>query len=616
MKLTRTAFFFSLLFLVIIPESFIQPGFSTSCAVFQSQEKHSLNGRWQGVLSVGGAKLRLVLKVTAGEDGGYAGALDSPDQGASDLKIDSVSYTGNSLRFEMHAIGASYEGTVSSDGTEIAGRWKQGTLDAALIFRREDKAASSGKSIMRGRVKLEPCNLSQLPQEALCGIYEVYEDRAAARGRKIALNILVMPATGEKPAPDPVFFLAGGPGQGAAAIAAEAGDFLPEIRREREIVFVDQRGTGRSNPLHCNFYGDRDDMRGYFADPYTPDKVRSCRAELEKKANLTLYTTPLAMDDLEEVRAAFGYERINLYGGSYGTNAALVYLRQHPARVRSVALKGVAPTDYKMPLAFSKGVQHALERLTDECAANADCRKSFPKLREEMTALVSRLDKKPATFAVINPITGKEQLLTMSRAAFMDNLRVMLYVPDLKSMLPLIIHSAHAGDYVPFATYAFSIVRQIDAQLARGMQLSVICSEHVPYITDADITRETAGTFYGDARIKAYRNACAEWPAVKAPASFLEAVKSDAPVLMVSGDVDPVTPPAYAVAAARSLPNSRQLVIRDGTHLTQSDCIDRLVAEFLSKGSAQGLDTTCVNDIKGTPFTLQYPATFARPAGK
>ncbi len=610
MNLTRRAYIFPLLILSILASNFAQLAFSKSCAAFQSQEAQSLDGKWEGVLSVGGTKLRLVLHLKKSADSSYAGALDSPDQGASGLKIDSVAYANNSLRFEMRDIGATYEGVVSRDGAEIVGRWKQGPLDVVLIFRREGKASSGGQALMRGRVKLEPCNLPQLPQEVRCGKYEVYEDRAAGRGRKIALNILVMPATGEKPAADPVFFIAGGPGQGSAQVAVEAGDFLPSIRREREIVFVDQRGTGESNPLQCNFFGDRNDMRGYFREPFPLNILRSCRAELEKVANLALYTTPLAMDDLEEVRAAMGYERINLYGGSYGTNAALVYLRQHPARVRSVVLKGVAPTDYKMPLHFSKGVQHALDRLVEDCAQNVTCHKAFPKLKEELTAVVNRLDKTPATFAVINPVTGVEQQVTMTRAAFVDNLRVMLYVPDLTSMLPVIIHRAYEKDFAPFATYAFILVRQIDAQIARGMQLSVICSEHVPFITDADIARETSGTYYGNVRIKAYKSACSEWPAVKAPQSFLEPVKSDVPVLTVSGDVDPVTPPAFAAAAARTLPNSRQIIIRDGTHLTASDCIDRLVAEFLSKGNAQGLDDSCVKDIKRPAFILQLPAHF------
>ncbi len=610
LNLTRRILYVSLLMLLVIGHT---PSFSPLAANSQTQQKPEMVGHWQGLLSVGATKLRLRLNVTKAADGSYQASLDSPDQGASGLTIDSIVMTDNTLKFQMTRLGASYEGTISKDANEIVGRWKQGPLNEPLVLLREDIVLGPGTFMERGRLKLEPCNNPQLTKEARCGKYEVFEDRAVARGRKIALNILVMPATGPKPAADPVFFLAGGPGQGAAAVASEAGDYLPEIRREREIVYIDQRGTGASNPLYCGFLGDRDDMRGYFGDPHPPEIVRSCRAELEKVANLTLYTTPIAMDDLEEVRAAMGYDRINLYGGSYGTNAALVYLRRHPARVRSIVLKGVAPPDFKLPLSFNKGVQHAMDRLIEDCGRDAECGKAFPKFKEEFAAVLAKLEKAPANFIVVNPVTGIKQQIELSRAAFVDSLRLMLYVPDMISMLPLIIHSAYENDYIPFATYAFLLTRQIDPQLARGMQLSVLCAEHVPFITDADIKRETTGTYYGDDRVKAYRRTCAEWPSAKTPATFLQPVKSDVPVLMVSGDVDPVTPPSFAAAAGRTLPNSHQVVMHFGTHLTSSECIDRLVAEFFSKGSATGLDTSCVNAIKRPPFLVRYPVALPKP---
>jgi pimeloyl-ACP methyl ester carboxylesterase len=604
---TRTILYVSLLIFLLTFWHLKAPVSATS----QSQDKPDMAGSWQGTLSVGASKLRLVLKVIRAADGGYTASVDSPDQGASDLTVDSIVFADNSVIFQMSRLGASYEGTVSSDANEIIGRWKQGPLNAPLVLRREGAAA--GKVMERGRLKLEPCNNPQLTRDARCGKYEVFEDRAAARGRKIALNILVMPATGAKPAADPVFFLAGGPGQGAAAFGSDAGDYLPEIRREREIVFIDQRGTGASNPLYCGFLGNPDDMRGYFGDPHPLAIVRSCRAELEKVADLTLYTTPLAMDDLEEVRAAMGYDRINLYGGSYGTNAALVYLRRHPGRVRAVVLKGVAPPDFKLPLSFNKGVQHAMDRLIEDCALDAECGKAFPKFKQEFTDVLAKLEKAPANFAVVNPVTGIKQQIDLSRAAFVDSLRLMLYVPDMITLLPLIIHSAYENDYIPFATYAFILTRQIEPQLARGMQLSVLCAEHIPFISDADIKRETAGTYYGDDRVKAYRRTCAEWTSAKTPATFLDPVKSDVPVLMVSGDVDPVTPPSFGAAAARTLPNSKQIVIHDGTHLTSSECIDHLVAEFISKGTATGLDASCANAIKRPPFLVRYPVALAKP---
>jgi pimeloyl-ACP methyl ester carboxylesterase len=268
-----------------------------------------------------------------------------------------------------------------------------------------------------------------------------------------------------------------------------------------------------------------------------------------------------------------------------------------------------------MPLAFSKGVQHAMDRLMDDCAADATCQRTFPTLRTEFVEVLARLDKAPVLVGVQNLVTNQPQQVTITRAAFVDSLRLMLYVPELTGLLPLIIHHAFESDFAPFAAYAFLLARQIDPQIARGMQLSVICSEHVPFITEADIARETVGTYYGDVRIRSFQDACRQWPSVRALPGFVEPVKSDIPVLMVSGDVDPVTPASIATAAAKFLPNSLHVIIRDGTHLTESPCIRNLISEFISNGSGKDLDTTCVNDIKRPPFIYRFPISF-KPAGK
>src|SRR5262249_41888855 len=198
----------------------------------------------------------------------------------------------------------------------------------------------------------------------------------------------------EKAAPDPVFYLAGGPGGSAVDIITRSGrTYLAELRRERDLVFVDQRGTGGSNPLVCQAQGDKNDMAAFFGGSFPIERVRACRTELEKIADLKLYSTPIAMEDLDEVRAALGYDKVNLYGGSYGSTAALAYLRQYPGRVRTATLLGVAPPNLKLPLPFAKGVQNALEHLFADCAAVEKCRMGFPQLNEEFDAAVKRLEK-------------------------------------------------------------------------------------------------------------------------------------------------------------------------------------------------------------------------------
>src|SRR5215468_8704741 len=295
----------------------------------------------------------------------------------------------------------------------------------------------------RQKLALEPCRLPGWNEDVRCGRYEVYENREAKTGRKISLRVVVAPALGEKAAPDPVFYFAGGPGGSAIDIFSRAGKgYLAGLRRERDLVFVDQRGTGGSNQLACDLYGDRNDMAAFFGELFASERLRACRAELEKVADLKLYSTPIAMADLDEVRAALGYDKINLYGGSYGTTAALAYLRQYPQQVRTVTLSGVAPPSLKLPLSFGKGVDHALDRLFSDCAADAKCRAAFPNLKADFEAVTKKVEAGPLTFTAVNGFTRSSQQVTMTASAFREYVRVMLYAPEYSRWLPVMLHAA------------------------------------------------------------------------------------------------------------------------------------------------------------------------------
>lgn len=561
----------------------------------------NIEGNWDAVLSVAGNNLRLVLKISRGPDGALKASVDSLDQpGAMDLPVDTITFKDGALHFEMPRLFAVYDGTLSSDAAEIVGTWKQAGNRFTLIFRKPGQPQST-VPVQRGRAQFKPCNNPALTRDTLCGKYEVFEDRGAKNGRKIALNMILLPALSAKPAPDAIFYLVGGPG-GAATASATAG-FMTRLRRERDVVLVDQRGTGESNPLNCNFHGDKTHMQGYFDDPFDVTKVRACREQLEKVANLKLYVTSIAMDDLDEVRAALGYDKINVYGGSYGSTTSLVYLRQHSDHVRTATVSSVAPPDAKLPLSFAKGVQNAFDRLLDDCAADSACGAAFPRLREEFDAVLKQFDKGPIEVTTTNVYTRQQEHVTLTREAFVEDLRLTLYVPQAMSSLPLLIHLAAQGNFGPFASTAFQIAAQIYGLLAQGMQLSVICGEDVPFITEDDIKRDSAGSFYGDMRVRQVLHACAEWPQAKVPASFLNPVKSNIPVLLISGEIDPVTPPWLAEGAARYLANSRHVVIRNATH-TSYECTENLAADFIEKGSAEGLDTSCIEQIKRPPFNL------------
>ncbi len=573
---------------------------SASTFAQESKQASSISGNWDSVLKLGDIKLRLVLKISDGPNGQLQAVLDSPDQGASDLEVNTITLQGNVLRFEMTRLQIAYEGTLNPGASEIVGTFTQAGTTASLIFRKQGVALSTAP-VKRGSVQMKPCNSPTLTSDALCVKYEVFENRATRTGRRIPLNIIILPAKSAKPAPDPVFYLAGGPG--AAATGYAEATFMDGLRRNRDVVLVDQRGTGESNPLNCAPFGTRQDMSGYFGEVFPVEKIRACRAELEKVADLKLYTSSIAMDDLDEVRAALGYDRINVYGGSYGSTTSLVYLRQHGDHVRSVAIFGVAPPSAKIPLSFSRGVQDAVNRMFADCAADQTCKTAYPDVEADFKKVLARFDNGPVEMDVTNVYTRSTQKITVTRDGFVDAIRHMLYVPNAAAALPALIHLGAGGDLSGLVGTAFQVVSQIDAKISRGMQLSVLCAEDAPFITADDIKTTSANSFYGDARVRPTMRACAEWPQAKVASSFLDPVKSDVPVLLVSGELDPVTPPWLAQAVAKTLSRSRLVLVHNATH-NSYDCIENLVADFVDKGTTEGLDVSCVDKIRRPPFTV------------
>ena len=418
------------------------------------------------------------------------------------------------------------------------------------------------------------------------------------------MNIMVLPALVDKPAPDPIFYLQGGPGGAATSVAPSW--IMTQMHRTRDVVLVDQRGTGKSNPLQCNFRGEANDMRGFFIEGATLEGARLCRSELEKNADLRLYTTTIAMADLDDVRIALGYDEINVYGGSYGSTAALSYLNFYPQHVRTITISGVAPPDNQLPLAFAKGVEHALNRMFDDCAADEKCRQAFPDLRKDWDSAVANVTKGPVTFDALNPITRQKQQVTMTREGFAELIRLVLYVPNVMSALPLMIHQMSQNDYTQFAYYAYQVQRGVDAGIARGMQLSVLCAEDIPFLKESAIEPAMGGTFYGGNRARLYLKLCQAWPRGDMPAKFRAPIKSNIPVFVLSGELDPVTPPDVAAPLLRWLPNGRQIVMHNATHNAYS-CSEKLARDFVEKGTAKDLDTSCVEGIKRLPFITSLP---------
>jgi pimeloyl-ACP methyl ester carboxylesterase len=445
---------------------------------------------------------------------------------------------------------------------------------------------------------LSPCRLDGLGVEARCGNYSVFENRRTAQGRRLDLRLAVVPALAASPRSDPLFVLVGGPGQAATEGGPPIAEALREVQRRRDIVLVDQRGTGGSHPLDCKDEAEAS-LEKHLAPELDLAATRSCREQLD--ADPSLYTTDLAMDDLDDVRAALGYERINLWGGSYGTRAALVYLRQHPDQVRSLVLDGLAPFDIRLPLFVASDGQRALDLLFDDCQKDSDCAAAFPRARSQLEELLARLAQRPEQLQIRHPRSGAPQSLRIDREGLAALLLNLLYVPSLASLIPLGLEQASHGDFG-------SLIASIEAfsgsvEVSSGMFLSVACAEDIGRISAEAATRETQNTFLGPGWLSRLRETCALWQVPTPPEAYFEPISGSVPSLLLSGQLDPVTPPRWAERVAQGLPLARHVVVPGGGHgVSTLGCVPQLIDQFLDELDPAALDLRCVERVQRPAF--------------
>jgi pimeloyl-ACP methyl ester carboxylesterase len=451
--------------------------------------------------------------------------------------------------------------------------------------------------------KLSQCRLPGLDEEVLCGRYQVYEDRAARKGRKINLKIVVLPAKTDKVAPDPMVYLAGGGVLPATEYAPFFARRFANLRQQRDILLVDQRGTGESNPLPCNLPTalDRSEL---FDEVRYLEAIRRCRKELESKADLRFYTTPIAMDDLDEVRQWLGYPQLNLYGMSYGTKAAQVYLRQHPTRVRAIAMHGVVPLNTSMWSDTPRLAQEALDRVFDLCSGQAKCREAFPNLKQEFGSLLERLSEKPVKVKVEPPNAGQQMEITFNDQSVREFVYGTMSSANAIRTLPLMLHLAYQGNYQPLAQRLIPGGRGVP----RGVFLSIACGEAISLIDPNGIREAAANTFMGESHLRRLVRTCQEWSRGWLPKNFWTPVKSTIPVLILTGALDHTTPPRYGDSVARTLPNARHLVLPNRSHNDVDPCVAKLIEEFVIRGKAEGLDASCAVNEQGLIFVTDLDA--------
>jgi len=449
---------------------------------------------------------------------------------------------------------------------------------------------------------LHPCKIDEGPTEAFCGTYSVFENRDAKAGRKIALKIVVAPALRRDPKPDPLFIFEGGPGGGAAKLAVYRIPLFRRFQTDRDIVLIDQRGTGGSNPLNCE-PDDRNEEDFSKIDEYPVERLRACLAKFE--ADPRLYTTQVAMDDIDEVRKYLGYGQINLWGGSYGTRAALVYLQRHQDQVRSVVLDGVAPPNMRLPLFMPRDGQRAFDLMLDDCEKDAACHRQYPNLRAAAAALFARAARRPR-IAFTHPRTGKSAEIAMSQRLVAMVIFGALYDPTLTSLLPRLVTDAAAGNYQGLIALAFS--RDLPkGAMSEGMFLSVVCAEDMPRIQATEVATEAKGRFLGTAFFDTRMKPCDFWPKGAVTEEFYQPVSSAKPVLVLSGEADPVTPPSWGEQVARTLSNSKHFIVPGAGHITtMRGCVPKLIGQFLDEASAAKLDPACLQAQHRPPFFAGY----------
>ncbi len=482
-------------------------------------------------------------------------------------------------------------------------------LAALTPFLEELDRGQTAAPAKAGTLRLTQCTPEGSKPPAKCGTFTVWENRDTRSGRTIDLNVMVLEATGPERKPDPVLVLMGGPGESATRLAWFYD--RPETRSQRDVLLVDQRGTGGSNPLRCQ--PDPNAPLQEFVPLFDAQEARKCPKELAKHADLRYYLTTHAVDDLDEVRAALGYERVNLEAGSMGTLSSLVYIRRHGKTVRSAMLWSTTALSDPMPSQMATDAEGAMRLVLRDCAADPACRAAFPAIEDDYRRAVRRINEEgPMRIEVQDPRNKATVAISFRATDFAEILRAMLYTPENARKVPLLLHhAATTGDYRPFAQPQVERNVEIAQGIWKGLYFAQTCTQDVPRVNPEAVYATGRGTFVADHRARPHIESCEGWPRGRLPPGFGEDVQSDVPVLMINGESDPATPPATARRAAAKLSNSRLIVVPQGSHALiglegdGAQCLERIAARFLDTANPKALDTACVAKVRRKPWVLK-----------
>lgn len=466
--------------------------------------------------------------------------------------------------------------------------------------------AASAASAAARPAAAAPCRIAGLRSDVECGVVRRPLDPQRRGGLQVDIHFVVVPALARHKLPDPVFLLAGGPGQSAMALAPNLMPLFLRLNQRRDIVFVDQRGTGRSAPLACDDEPPAALGGGLDGERQVAVALR-CRDRLAAlpyvggPGGLRHFTTALAVQDFDAVRRRLGAPRVNLVGGSYGTRVALEWLRQSPGRVRRSVLDGTAPADMQLPVSLSQDSQAALEALFAACRAEPACAAAHPDLAGRWRTLLASL---PREVRVADPLSGRITPVQLSRDAVLALVRTPLYSPAVAAALPRAIDDAADGRFEALAGLQALQGARPQSRPAVGMHFSVVCAEDLPM---ADHPPQEPGRDFGRSSLELYRQVCAEWPRGEPPAGFGELAAAESAVLLLSGGLDPATPPRHGERVAQRLGAlARHVVVPQAGHgVLGTGCGRELLQRFIeaeSDAAALAVDARCLEALPRPPF--------------
>ena len=468
--------------------------------------------------------------------------------------------------------------------------------------------AADAKAFTLGSLHFGACELAQkrsgATTRAFCAAFSVPEDRADRAGRRIDLRVALIRSDAVAADRDIVVYLAGGPGESAVDTWPQVAAAFAPLRRHHHILLVDQRGTGGSNPLTCHGRDEYDEHEGTLDLDEVRKDTRACLDSVEKRADPRFYTTTAAVDDLEAVREALGAPRLDLVGVSYGTRLAQQYAMRHPQAVRSVVLDSVVPNTLVLGEDFAGNLEAALEADFRLCTQTPACAKAFGDPYASLVRLRDRLRAAPQAWDERDPVTFETKHRRLDEEGLARLVRLFAYTPESAALLPLSIAEALRGDFTPLAGQEQVVADDLGDLSSSAMQLSVVCSEDADLLTERP---QDAGTLLGTRLVDLLRTACSIWPHGTRPADFRAPLVTATPVLILEGELDPVTPPRYGEEVLRGLANGRLLIAKGQGHSVMGrGCIPRLVREFVDKLEPRTLDATCIGALGPTPAFVDF----------